>query len=196
MNMTTKSELKKEYILKNALDVFIKKGFTSVTMTDIVNQCKISRGGLYKYYKSTEEIFIEIISKSKDDQCSYYKDCINNKKPFGEIFDAYLNEKKKYLLAVDKTLVLAMYEFFLSKKNEPSYGAVISQRFDSSADALSMILKYGAHTNEISITDFDGHSRQILLLIEGMYILALSSNLPESLIDNQFNIIKQNINLK
>lgn len=114
--MTTKSELKKDYILKISTELFIKKGFTAVTMTDIVNQCKISRGGLYKYYKSTEEIFIEIMSKSKSDQCSYYKNFIDNHKPFKEIFDAYLNEKKKYLLAVDKTLVLALYEFFLSKK--------------------------------------------------------------------------------
>ena len=194
--MKTKSKLKKEYILENAMKVFIKKGFTSVTMTDIVNQCSISRGGLYKYYKSTEDIFIEIISHSKSNQNNYYIDSINNRAPFREIFSTYLEEKKKYLLCIKSTLVLAMYEFFLSKKNDPSYSNIISKRFDSSVKILSLILRYGTECGEITITNFDERSRQILLLLEGMYILALSSNLPESLIDNQFNMIKDDIKLK
>ncbi|HCW52239.1 MAG TPA: hypothetical protein DG753_00535 [Clostridium sp.] len=196
IDMKLKSKLKKEYILKNATQVFIRKGFTSVTMTDIVNECNISRGGLYKYYKNTEEIFIEIMSNTTNDQNNYYINLINNNVPFKIIFDDYLSEKNKYLKNIRNTLIIAMHEFFFSKKNDPFYSKIVCDRFNNSAYVLSLILKYGAQSKEIDITDFEGYSRQILILLEGMYIIALSSNLPESLIDNQFNIIKANINLK
>ena len=45
--MGAKSEQKKAYILEVAKEVFIEKGFRTVTMKDIVEACEISRGGLY-----------------------------------------------------------------------------------------------------------------------------------------------------
>ena len=59
--MGEKSEQKREHILKQAKEVFAKKGFRDVTMKDIVEACEISRGGLYLYFGSTEEIFKEIL---------------------------------------------------------------------------------------------------------------------------------------
>lgn len=93
INCENKIRIKKRIYFRKRDESIYKKGFTSVTMTDIVNQCRISRGGLYKYYKSTENIFIEIISQSKSNQNNYYIDSINNKVPFREIFSTYLEEK-------------------------------------------------------------------------------------------------------
>ena len=73
--MGEKSEQKREYILKRAKEVFAKKGFRDVTMKDIVEACEISRGGLYLYFGSTEEIFKEILmselESEEDDVTSY-----------------------------------------------------------------------------------------------------------------------------
>ena len=51
--MGAKSEQKKAYILEVAKEVFIEKGFRTVTMKDIVEACEISRGGLYLYYNNS-----------------------------------------------------------------------------------------------------------------------------------------------
>ena len=59
--MGDKSEQKREYILEKAHKVFAQKGYRNVTMKDIVEACEISRGGLYLYFGSTEEIFKEIL---------------------------------------------------------------------------------------------------------------------------------------
>ena len=66
--MGEKSEQKREYILKQAKEVFAKKGFRDVTMKDIVEACEISRGGLYLYFGSTEEIFREILLAELEDE--------------------------------------------------------------------------------------------------------------------------------
>ncbi len=59
--MGAKGEKKKELILNTAKDLFIKNGFKDVTMKDIVEECEISRGGLYLYFQSTAEFFEEIL---------------------------------------------------------------------------------------------------------------------------------------
>ena len=43
------------------ISLFVKKGFLRVTMKDIVEACDISRGGLYLYFESTGQIFLEVI---------------------------------------------------------------------------------------------------------------------------------------
>ena len=55
--MSDKSAQKKKLILETARTVFSLKGYRGVTMKDIVEACGISRGGLYLYFSSTEEIF-------------------------------------------------------------------------------------------------------------------------------------------
>ena len=48
---------------KEAYRLFAEKGFKAVTMTDICEKTGLSRGGLYRYYSGTEEIFSEILSE-------------------------------------------------------------------------------------------------------------------------------------
>ena len=62
--MGEKSVQKKRYILENARKVFMEKGFKKVTMKDIVEACEISRGGLYLYFESTNQIFLEVLKLS------------------------------------------------------------------------------------------------------------------------------------
>ena len=42
--MGEKSLQKKQYILENAREIFMDKGYKNVTMKDIVEKCEISRG--------------------------------------------------------------------------------------------------------------------------------------------------------
>ena len=60
--MGEKSVQKRQYILETARKVFAEKGFKRVTMKDIVEACDISRGGLYLYFNSTEEVFAGEVS--------------------------------------------------------------------------------------------------------------------------------------
>ena len=60
--MGERSVQKKKYILEKARGVFAEKGFKNVTMKDIVDACEISRGGLYLYFSSTEELFLTVLA--------------------------------------------------------------------------------------------------------------------------------------
>ena len=53
----------KEAIRRQAYQLFAEKGFKAVTMTDICEKTGLSRGGLYRYYSGTGQIFSEILSE-------------------------------------------------------------------------------------------------------------------------------------
>ena len=56
-------EERKNLILQAAKEVFINKGFNATTIQDIINHSGVSRGGVYTYFKNTEDIFIELLKK-------------------------------------------------------------------------------------------------------------------------------------
>jgi len=62
-DMGNKGTKTKEKIRKQAYRLFAEKGFKAVTMTDICEQTGLSRGGLYRYYSGTDQIFSEILSE-------------------------------------------------------------------------------------------------------------------------------------
>ncbi|MBW9156173.1 TetR/AcrR family transcriptional regulator [Clostridium tagluense] len=55
-----KFQLRKLEIIDKAFEVFSSKGYSQSSMEDIVKHSGISKGGLYTYFKSKEEIFLAI----------------------------------------------------------------------------------------------------------------------------------------
>ena len=59
--MGTKGDQTRQLICMEALKLFTKRGYKDVTMKDICEKTGLSRGGLYRHYESTEQIFLEIV---------------------------------------------------------------------------------------------------------------------------------------
>ena len=55
-----KGEKTRAFIKETARKLFASRGFKEVTMKDICEACGLSRGGLYRYFGSTREIFEEM----------------------------------------------------------------------------------------------------------------------------------------
>ncbi|UYV35732.1 TetR/AcrR family transcriptional regulator [Rhodobacteraceae bacterium D3-12] len=50
-------------ILKSAAELFAKKGFSTTTIVDLAKGCNSSRGALYHYFSSKEEILTQILEE-------------------------------------------------------------------------------------------------------------------------------------
>ncbi|BCJ86247.1 TetR/AcrR family transcriptional regulator [Effusibacillus dendaii] len=61
-----KAQQTKKRILETALDLFSKKGFDHVTVDEIVNKSKTSKGAFYVHFKSKYEIFLEKFKEIDD----------------------------------------------------------------------------------------------------------------------------------
>ena len=57
----------KQFILNAAENVFVKKGYALATMDDIADAAQFSKATLYRYFKSKQEMFMEIILNTFDE---------------------------------------------------------------------------------------------------------------------------------
>jgi AcrR family transcriptional regulator len=53
----------RENILRSAAKLFAEKGFSTATIVDLANACQSSRGALYHYFNSKEEILGKIVGE-------------------------------------------------------------------------------------------------------------------------------------
>lgn len=51
----------KEHIVNVSFGLFLKKSFKEVTMKEIVEETQMSKGAVYHYFESKEQLFLEII---------------------------------------------------------------------------------------------------------------------------------------
>lgn len=58
---------KRAAILAGALECFVSKGFQATTIDDIVKHLGISKGGLYGYFSSKEDMYIQMANKRMDE---------------------------------------------------------------------------------------------------------------------------------
>lgn len=54
---------RKEYILEKAFEVFMTKGYDSSSMTVLQQELKISRGAMYRYYDSKDDLFKAVVDR-------------------------------------------------------------------------------------------------------------------------------------
>ena len=54
-------EQRKKQILSAALQVLSEKGYEQSRMDDIVDQSELSKGAIYWYYKSKEEVYLSLV---------------------------------------------------------------------------------------------------------------------------------------
>lgn len=54
-------DLRKEQILRSAFDCFSERGFEIVTMEEIAKEAGLSKGAVYWYFKSKDELILELI---------------------------------------------------------------------------------------------------------------------------------------
>ncbi|GIO24061.1 TetR/AcrR family transcriptional regulator [Oceanobacillus sp. J11TS1] len=52
---------KKEEIMQSAIYLFSKKGYLATSVQEIANECRISKGTLYNFFDSKEELLIQVI---------------------------------------------------------------------------------------------------------------------------------------
>ena len=104
--MGKKGEKTKEKIRQAAYLLFARKGFQSVTMTDICEKTGLSRGGLYRYYSETGQIFSEILSEEYA-----IADRIEKQESAKAILEDMLEAIRREILDKELSLSLAIYEY-------------------------------------------------------------------------------------
>lgn len=145
--MGIKGDKTKELICREAYGLFARMGFKDVTMQNICERTGLSRGGLYRHYESTGQIFQEIMTKLLDQQGDEFAEKIRNHVPAVSILNDVLARYEEEMIDSDHSLSIAIYEYF-SSHNATGGGNSISRQYEASKEMWVSLLSYGMETGE------------------------------------------------
>ncbi len=190
--MGEKSVQKKKYILETARNVFVEKGFKKVTMKDIVEACNISRGGLYLYFESTSQIFLEVLRLESEETDDVFSDNITEDATAADILVLFLQEQKKELLRKKNTLTQAIYEFYF--ENQPGRkNNILKKQFDSAVKIIEKLIEIGVDNGEFYCEDCQETARNIMFVLEGLKISAQTIGVTAETVDRQIMFILKSL---
>lgn len=182
--MGDKSIQKKQYILAKAKGVFAKKGFKNVTMQDIIDACQISRGGLYLYFESTKEIFLEVLRLEREEADDTFSEAMTEESTGADILALFLKEQKKEILNQGENLTVAIYEFFFANK-VPKKENPVRIQFNSAVKIIQQLIIDGVETGEFICDDPLGAARNMMYVLEGLKVCAQTMGITEDTVNRE-----------
>jgi AcrR family transcriptional regulator len=181
---------KNKFILESAKNVFIRKGFFDTTMQDIVDECQISRGGLYRYFSSTEEIFEAIMEDDSQSDDDIFNKFMEMKKSAFEMLNMFIDDEKGSISSIKTTILPASYEFFIKSMRNNIELDFLKKRYNYVLNTIKKIIDYGIETKEFSNkTSSIEVSRYIITFIEGVIITSISVGIDEDSLNYQMDIL-------
>ena len=191
--MGEKSAQKKKHILDKARAVFSEKGYKNVTMKDIVDACDISRGGLYLYFSSTEELFLAVLDNEFDeDDEEAVAAALSGEASAGDMLALFLKEQKKGILRKKNNITIATYEYFfnhkVSSKDNP-----LKKQFNTAVTIVEKLVENGIENGEFYCENPLGFARNLMYVVEGLKVMSKTCSISEEAIDNELMYILEGL---
>lgn len=190
--MGIKGQETQKFICQEAYKLFAKRGYKDVTMQDICEKTGLSRGGLYRHFNSTKDIFLEIINKSLNHQQDEFQSKIEANIPASHILDEVLKRYEKEMIDSKNSLSLAIYEFFSNPEISKSVNS-ISKQYSISKEMWIALIEYGQKTGEFKNVEPEEIYNLIVFSYQGvrMYsrLMKINSDIPAKIINQIKHIL-------
>lgn len=167
----------KELILKTAYRLFLKKGYQSVSIKDIMEACKLSKGGIYHHFGSKEFILFAVLDQY------FFKELNIDESEFDSLTFKERIEKV-YMRGVSlftmvesvgdngiKYPIRRLFHFQLECENFPELRNQFRATSQAYTQRIQEIVFEGIQNNEVhSNLDPETLSYQIVGMIEGIAV--------------------------
>lgn len=184
--MGIKGDRTKQLICMRAFKLFSEKGYKDVTMKDICEKTGLSRGGLYRHYQSTEQIFLEIIHNLMGNQQNEFTEKMQKGTSAIQILTEVLARYEKEMLDRKSSLSVAIYEFFSNPNVSKSNNSIARQYLDSKRMWVELI-QYGMKRKEFKEVNPEAVYNLIVFSYQGvrMYstMIDIDTNITKGIIE-------------
>ncbi|MCI8464938.1 MAG: TetR/AcrR family transcriptional regulator [Lachnospiraceae bacterium] len=175
----------RKQIKKCACALFAEKGFKQVTMKDICEAAKLSRGGLYCHYDSTRQIFQEILDDMTGEQDQEIDLKIEQNYSAVTILDEILSKYENEMLDCQSSLSIAIYEYF-SIRDIANQNNTLYEQYLISANTWKKLIQYGMDRQEFKEVDSSAVFDLIVFSYQGvrMYskLMPMDKEIPSGII--------------
>lgn len=185
-----KKRQKREAILESAKVVFSKKGLIDATMQDIIEECGISRGGIYLYFQSVDAIFLEVLQQRSQRRFNEVRAMIKSNASFETILTKYFEDHKYRLLhSISDSMLRATYEYYYTHKSVETSSLQQTQLTETKR-TIQEIFQVGVAQGVIADRNLEAIAENYMFVIEGLGILALTGHIQEEQIDHQIQVMR------
>ena len=180
--MPSKGDKTRECIKQAAYPLFVERGFKEVAMKDICEVTGLSRGGLYRHFGSTAELFEEIwrglVSNTEEDLEQRMRAGHSARKMLRDILEA----RKREMEEKDKSLTLSVCEYSHAVSSE-----MFIELNEKSKIMWGKMIRYGMERGEFAQVDVDAVVDMILFSYQGARmwsrILPVDKGVSKHLVD-------------
>lgn len=190
MTKILKKKAKRKQIAKSTCELFIKKGFVNISVSEIAEVAGIGKGTVYEYFSNKEDIVFELMSCLQEDYDPKLLESLEKSQtPKGKVIDLfslYLSDEPKV-----ETQRNIYKEFLAITLNNPSdaiikYQEVMMQKY---TEILTGIFQEGIDNRQIDAKAME-FIPSIFAVMDGFFIARKGKTEIINYIDNLFDILE------
>jgi AcrR family transcriptional regulator len=167
---------RKNQILEAALTVFARSGFHKTRMDDIVEESGLSKGSLYWYFKSKEEIFSILIERFIYRETRDVENLLTSNGTALERLLATNDILARDLRKFSRIMPVA-YEFYAAALRQKKIRKILGAYFARFRTVLGEMIQQGIDSGEFTTAhgDADEIAFTIIAVYEGLMLLMMIS---------------------
>ena len=163
-------ERRKNQILEAAMAVFARRGFHGTRMDDIVDESGLSKGTLYWYFKSKDDLIAAILDRMFDRSLMDSRRLLQAAKPAPERLWE-MNRMVVRDLRHWKPLLPIVYEFYALAARKEAVRISLRRFFKEYRALLAEMIEQGIQTGAFKSVDADQTATNIIAFYEGLMLL-------------------------
>jgi len=165
-------EEKRRQILIAARRVFDRMGYKAATMKDVVEESGLSRGGVYLYYGSTEEMILAILDEIDERDEHFFEQAIASGGSAWQAIEQLLAQMGTS--QEEDSLTVALLEYYLENGRDEEKRRLQARRYERVVAFVEAFLKKGTERGEFApLLSTELIARMLVSINEGVHIDSL-----------------------
>ena len=164
------SELRKEQILQAATVVFARLGFHKARMDDIVKEAGLSKGAVYWYFESKDEIITTILDHFMEQEFENFRRISQGDGPIPVRLMTMMKTLAKEIEEISDLMPI-IYEFYAVAAREEAIRKTIHKYFKSYSTLLEKLIQIGIERGELRDVAPRDVALSLVALIEGCMLI-------------------------
>jgi AcrR family transcriptional regulator len=178
-------------IIQAAIEVFKRNGYEAATMQDIVDETGMSRGWVYIYFSSKEEIMHAIIAENAKEADAHYQALLASELSVWQGLSGLIDIMETQLTQTYDEMVIVLYGYFISGWRQPERRSFLEEHYKKQHDTLNQYLKRGVENGEFRPkVDLDVIIKMITSYFEGIMIHTYAAGSEDVRVKEQLGLFK------
>lgn len=145
-----KRRLQIDRILEAAISCFSRQGYHPTTVDDIADEAALSKGAIYTYFESKEQIFLTLADQALEKKIALLSQVYSpNSTPWTRLCNVWHQIIMSWA-RVDLENLRVVFEFWMEASKHPHLREVLENRYAKSEQIFVNILEEGIKTGEFS----------------------------------------------